>query len=147
MPGETGPVWLTDVRVADLVAESILLGACGRQFYELHAWVVMPNHAHMLILPLEPVREAMRWLKGSTACGANRILGRTGHEFWRRDFFDHYLRSSGEVWKFIDYIEANPVRAGLVCRPGDWRSSAGWKVRSLAGGTARPTYGGGSTVR
>jgi REP element-mobilizing transposase RayT len=107
----------------------------------------MPNHVHMLILPLEPVREVMRWLKGSTACGANRILERTGSEFWQRDFFDHYLRSSSQIWKFIDYIEANPVRSELVCSPGDWKwSSAGWKVRRLAGGTARPADGGGSEV-
>jgi REP element-mobilizing transposase RayT len=102
MPGKTGPVWLNNARVADLVAEAILIGECERKFYELHAWVVMPNHVHLLILPLEPVRETMRWLKGSTACGANRVLQRTGNDFWQRDSFDHYLRGSDEVWKFID---------------------------------------------
>jgi REP element-mobilizing transposase RayT len=68
-------MWLSDPRIADLVAQTILIGECERRFYELHAWVVMPNHVHLLIFPLVPVSVLMRWVKGSTARKANRILG------------------------------------------------------------------------
>jgi hypothetical protein len=42
----TGPRWLLDPRIADLVANAILTGDSERRFYQLGAWVVMPNHAH-----------------------------------------------------------------------------------------------------
>jgi hypothetical protein len=77
----SGPRWLHDPRIADLVADAILIGEIERYFYHLGAWVVMPNHAHLLILPVVPVQALMRWLKGSTARRANQILGRTGHPF------------------------------------------------------------------
>ena len=129
---------MNDPRVADLVAQTILIGAVEKRFYELHAWVVMPNHVHMLILPTEQVLAVMKWLKGRSAREANQILGRTGLPFWQRDSFDHYLRRSSDLWRFIDYIEANPVRAGLIGRPEDWKWSSAAR-RKLAGGAARPT--------
>ena len=130
VPGKPGSLWLADSRIADIVAQAILVGECERQFYELHAWAVMPNHVHLLIFPLVKVAALMRWLKGSTARRANQVLGRTGQSFWQDESFDRYLRSSNEVGKFVAYIEGNPVSAGLVNRPEDWRwSSAGWKNR------------------
>ena len=62
---ESGPLWLKDPRIADLVAETILVGDRERHFYDLCAWAVMPNHVHLLILPKVPVPVLMRWLKGS----------------------------------------------------------------------------------
>ena len=107
-----------------------------RRFYQLCAWAVMPNHVHLLILPLAPVPILMRWLKGSSARGANRILGRTGNPFWQDESYDHYLR--GSIERTIAYIEGNPVSAGLVASADLWPwSSAGWA--KTAGGTACPT--------
>src|SRR5437879_4175257 len=42
----SGPLWLRDPRIADLVSDTILIGDCARRFYRLCAWVVMPNHVH-----------------------------------------------------------------------------------------------------
>jgi putative transposase len=90
----------------------------------------MPNHVHLLILPQVPVPVLMRWLKGSTARSANRILGRTGQPFWQDESYDHYLRSSTPIERTIAYIEGNPVSAGLVDSAECWRwSSAGWRIR------------------
>jgi putative DNA methylase len=77
----SGPLWLQDPRIASLVSHSVLMGARERRFYHLRAWVVMPNHVHLLILPLVPVPMLMRWLKGSTARRANQLLNRTGQRF------------------------------------------------------------------
>jgi len=129
----SGPRWLQDARVADLVAQSILVGDCERQFYKLDAWVVMPNHAHLLIHPLVPVPVLMRWLKGSTARSANRILGRTGQPFWQDESWDHYLRHESQIERTAAYIEQNPVSAGLVCSAELWPwSSAGWQAKPPA---------------
>ncbi|MDQ6665478.1 MAG: transposase, partial [Acidobacteriota bacterium] len=48
----SGPLWLKDSQIADLVARAILIGDDERHFYHLCAWVVMPNHVHLLILLL-----------------------------------------------------------------------------------------------
>ena len=122
----TGPRWLHDRRIADLVAEAILIGDRERRFYDLGAWSVMPNHAHLLILPAVPVQVLMRWLKGSTARKANQILSRTGHPFWQPESWDHYLRSAAQIDRTAAYIERNPVSAGLVPSADRWPwSSAG----------------------
>ena len=55
-----GPKWLKDPRIANLVAHAVMIGEAERHFYEFSAWVVMPNHVHLLILPLVPVSVLMR---------------------------------------------------------------------------------------
>jgi REP element-mobilizing transposase RayT len=108
-----------------MVAETILSGAENRM-YDLLAWVVMPNHVHMLMLPKIDLRAIMQWLKGTTARQANMLLGRTGKPFWQAESYDRYARNSKERDRLADYIENNPVSAGLVTAPALWRwSSAG----------------------
>jgi len=127
----SGPTWLRHPQIADLVAHAILIGDDERQFYQLRAWVVMPNHVHLLILPQVPVTVLMRWLKGSTARHANRILGRTGQPFWQDESYDHYLRQANQVDRTVAYIEQNPVSAGLVGSAERWPwSSAGGQALS-----------------
>ncbi len=87
----------------------------------------MPNHVHLLIVPKVEVPVLMRWLKGSTARRANLILGRTGQPFWQDESYDHYLRNGKSVLRTVEYIERNPVSAGLARSVEEWRwSSAGW---------------------
>ena len=129
----SGPAWLRDPRIANLIAHAIVIGEVERHFYELRAWVVMPNHVHLLILPQVAVPVLMRWLKGSTARQANRILGRTGQAFWQDESWDHYLRNSDQLNRSIAYIEGNPVSAGLVASAENWPwSSAGWQAKPPA---------------
>jgi REP element-mobilizing transposase RayT len=129
----SGPLCLKDRRIANLVSHAVLIGADERRFYDLCAWVVMPNHVHLLILPLVSVPMLMRWLKRSTARSANRILGRTGQPFWQDESFDHYLRAASRLDRTIAYIEQNPVSAGLVCSAEHWpSSSAGWQAKPPA---------------
>lgn len=71
----SGTLWLSDTRVARQVAETIRAGE-SRKFYELSAWVVMPNHVHLLILPSKPLPQITHWTKGRTAREANLVLGR-----------------------------------------------------------------------
>ena len=138
----SGPLWLRDPRIADLVSDTILIGDCERRFYRLCAWVVMPNHVHLLIRPLAPVPVPMRGLKGSTARNANRILGRTGQPFWQDESFDRYLRRSSQIERTIDYIENNPVSARLVYSPDGWPwSSADWQAKPPAPPTANSAPG------
>jgi REP element-mobilizing transposase RayT len=95
-------------------------GACALNFYDLHAFAVMPNHVHLLISPKTLVSRIMNGLKGVTARDANSILSRKGKHFWQDESFDHWVRSPWEFDRIRTYIETNPVSAGLVVRPQDW---------------------------
>ena len=135
--GACGPLWLRDLRVASVVANALLHGETGRLFYQLRAWVVMPNYVHVLLRPKTPLPVIMRWLKGSTARQANLILGRTGKAFWQDESFDHRVRDEVELERIARYVENNPVTAGLAANPAEWP----WSSARLAGGSACPTIG------
>ena len=61
-----------------------------------------------------------QWIKGASAREANRILNRAGCPFWQDESFDHWCRNEAEFARIKQYIEWNPVKAGLVKRPDDW---------------------------
>jgi len=129
-----GPVWLKDSRVARIVADALLYGERERHLYELRAWVIMPNHVHVLLRPKTSVAAITRWLKGSTARQANLVLGRTGETFWQDESFDHRVRDEAELERVVTYIEGNPVSAGLAASVAEWP----WSSAALAGESACP---------
>jgi REP element-mobilizing transposase RayT len=122
---KSGPLWLADPEIAAYAEYPIVRGAeLGR--YLLHAYVIMPNHVHILLEPRLPLAKITGVIKGVAARDANATLGRYGKPFWQDESFDHWVRSSAEFARICHYIEWNPVRAGLVTRPQDWKwSSAG----------------------
>jgi len=87
---------------------------------ELRAWVVMPNHVHVLFKVGDtPMSRIVTDWKRYTAREANKVLGRSG-PFWAADFWDTYIRDDGHELKARRYIENNPVQAFLVRDPRDW---------------------------
>jgi len=130
-----GPTWLKDAKIARVVAEALIQGESEWLLYELRAWVIMPNHVHAIIRPQAPLSKIMRWLKGSTAKQANKILNRTGEPFWQGESFDHRVRDLFGLERVVRYVEYNPVAAGLVSRAELWP----WSSAGLAGGNACPT--------
>ena len=121
----SGPTYLALPGVAGLVGESIRFG--GVLDYDLHAWVVMPNHVHLLITPRSEVSKFLRKLKGFTAGQANRLLDRAGQTFWQEESYDRLVRSREEFKRIEAYILNNPVRAGLVrsAEEYQWSGKAG----------------------
>jgi REP element-mobilizing transposase RayT len=129
----SGPRWLQNTRVADAVSQVLLAGADVHGWYELAAWVVMPNHMHVLLEPRVPLRKALDNLKSGSARIANELLGRKGNPFWQDESYDRWVRSDIERQRIVRYIEKNPVKAGLVSRLEDWRwSSANWAAHGAA---------------
>ena len=63
----TGPMYLRQAPIADMVVEAIHYNATKLKQYELHAFVVMPNHTHLLVTPAIAVPKLTRSLKGITA--------------------------------------------------------------------------------
>ena len=69
----------------------------------------------------------MKSLKGASAREANRILSRTGEAFWQAESYDHWVRDETEWNRIANYIEENPVKAGLVRRAADYRWSSAFQ--------------------
>jgi putative transposase len=124
---QSGPQWLKNPQVAEMFVKALRHGETDRQIYELFAWVLMPNHVHVVCRPKEPLPEVMRWLKSTTGNRANQLLGQTGQRFWQREYYDHWIRSEPELCKLIRYVEQNPVSAGLVTEQEDWPWSSAAK--------------------
>jgi len=115
-----GPQWLTG-EVAQVV-EDVL----QRQECDLHAYVIMPNHVHMLVAPKIAPARLMQLIKGASAREANKILGSSGKPFWQHESYDHRVRTAEEFTKIQTYIENNPVKAGLAATPDAHRWSSAW---------------------
>lgn len=61
----------------------------------------------------------MNKLKGRSARAINKQLDRNG-PFWQRSFYDHALRREEDRLQLARYVVANPLRAGIVERLGDY---------------------------
>jgi len=86
----------------------------------VHGVVVMPDHVHMVFMPLTDeagdffgLAEIMSAIKGASAHCVNKLLRRRGH-VWQDESLDHILRSNENVRNKVEYICDNPVRKGLV---------------------------------
>ena len=92
----------------------------------MQAAIVMPEHVHLLLIPLEdgdgqpyPLKDIFKLIKGASARSLNKLTGRGG-PVWQEESFDHVLRSDESFEEKMEYIRQNPVRRGLVNRPEDY---------------------------
>jgi REP element-mobilizing transposase RayT len=110
------------------IARDLALDSClranGRK-YSLYATVVMPDHVHLICLPLTDnngsisIPEITRTIKSESAHRINKALIRTGR-VWQDESFDHVLRGDESLRKKTLYILENPVRAGLAEIPDQY---------------------------
>jgi putative transposase len=81
--------------------------------YQLHAFVIMPDHLHLLITPVESVEKSMQLVRGGFSFRAKRELEWDG-EIWQPGFTDHRIRDEEDWHRHIEYIRSNPIEAKLV---------------------------------
>jgi REP element-mobilizing transposase RayT len=125
-----GDCWLTRPEVASIVAGAIQFHA--RQRFDLHAWVLMPNHVHAVLRPHPnwTLSQILKSWKGFTAREANRLLKRTGMTFWQVESFDHLVRDDDDLHRCCHYTTTNPVTARLCQRPEEWPWSSAHRASS-----------------
>ena len=87
----------------------------------LLAWVLMPDHAHWLLQlgEGETLPDTVARLKSVSSHEVNRLLKRQGR-LWAHAYHDRALRHDDDMLAVARYIVANPIRAGLVRRVGDY---------------------------
>ena len=100
--------------------------------YDLIAYVVMPNHVHVLIndkgiVPLSEIVQAWKGYTGKkikewTIDNADQTVGVPRHltPIWHREYWDRFIRDEEHFYNAIDYILNNPVKAKLVKEIEDW---------------------------
>jgi REP-associated tyrosine transposase len=94
-----------------------LYGYKRRGAFQLHAFVVMPEHVHLLITPERTLERAMQLIKGGFSHSFGREFGThkgTHKEVWQRGFTDHRVRDVADFELHFLYIRHNPVKRGLV---------------------------------
>ena len=122
-------------------------GAREKHNFALLAYVIMPEHVHLIVFPLLPVYDVALFLKAikqSVARRAKHFLhhhnrvwlerltvqrgNRKVFRFWQTGpGYDRNIHSKDELFEKISYIHNNPVRRGLVSAPEEWKwSSASW---------------------
>ncbi len=120
----TGPHWLKNPAIAEMVAEAI--HHRNGKVYNLFAFCIMSNHVHMVFSVgrrssapyiVTKILENLKWY---TALKANQLLNRKG-QFWQHESYDHVVRKDGELERIIRYVLGNPVKAGLVAKWSQWR--------------------------
>ena len=88
--------------------------------YVLHAYVVMPDHVHCVLEPLQcdegkwfPLASILGLLRSYSARRINRSRQRKG-AFWQKEYIDRIIRDEDEYWQKLRYMQANPVELGLA---------------------------------
>jgi REP-associated tyrosine transposase len=83
--------------------------------YELHAFVVMPEHVHLMLTPALDVtlEHAVQLIKGGYSHALGAVIGRR-REVWQRGFTDHRIRDDADSVSHRNYIHENPVARRIV---------------------------------
>jgi putative transposase len=101
--------------------QQALLAAFDHQEVDIVAWVILPNHYHILVWlsDLTIVAPIFKGLHSRTSGLWNREDGKRGRTVWYH-YSDRAIRDEEHFYRAIDYIHANPVRHGYVQRSRDW---------------------------
>ncbi len=115
--------------------------SCAKHQVELWAYVIMPEHVHLLLHPTQASYSISRILSSLKQPVAKRAIhyvhthatsflrrmtdeqpnGKCSIRFWQRGGgYDRNLWSPRHIWATIDYIHMNPVRRGLCATDTDW---------------------------
>lgn len=102
----------------------MLADACEANDVRCFAWCLMPNHVHLILEPgnADGLRAVMSSVNTRFAQRINRREGCNGHLF--QDRFRSYPMDEAHLLVAARYVENNPVKAGMVARPADWRWSS-----------------------
>ena len=133
-----GRAFLSRDRTRECFAHAVRT-AKARHVFDVWAYVIMPEHVHLLIFPREQAYSISAVLKSIKQSVARRAIGRlrkenpaglvhlsTGHKdspyrFWQDGGgYDRNIRPDATLRRVIDYIHANPVRRSLVALPEEW---------------------------
>jgi putative transposase len=96
--------------------------------YKLHAFVVMPDHIHLLLTPQDITLErSIQLIKGGVS---HRLTSKL--PIWQRGFTDRRMRDRDDFLTYRSYIHHNPVRDRLCQQPEDYPYSSAYRKPNLS---------------
>jgi len=97
--------------------------------FRLHNFCIMPNHFHLLISPQDGTNlsRIVQWIKTYSAKRWNRFNNFKDH-LWGERFFARPITNMEEYAAVSDYIDQNPVKAGLVKNAQEWEASGAYYI-------------------
>ena len=111
---EKGHNQLCHDTIFNLIKESLQFRQDRGEFW-VHLLLLMPDHLHAIMSfspEVQMKRSISQW---------KRYISTHSRVVWQRDFFDHRLRQDESYVEKAHYIRMNPVRAGLIDSPEDWK--------------------------
>ena len=108
-----GACVLRDADCGQIVADALRF--FDSQRYHLDAWVIMPNHVHVIFHAIPPYmpKEILHPWKSYTANKINELLKQSG-ALWQRESYDHIIRSPAQLHHYRHYIAQNPIKAHIT---------------------------------
>ena len=98
-----------------------LLRSCANEGFDLVVYCFMPDHVHILVAGQSPNADVRRLVSTAKQRAAFHAANRFGVAVWQAGFFDRTLRAEETLADVVRYIVNNPVRAGLVPSPREYR--------------------------
>ena len=108
---------------------SVLKNAKDKYRFKLHNFCIMPTHIHLLITPADGTNlsRIIQWIKTRSARRWNYIYDLRDH-MWGERFFSRPIKDPQDFESISDYIDQNPVKAGLVQQAEDFELSGAYHV-------------------
>jgi len=104
-------------------------------YYKLHAFVVMPDHVHIILTPQGITLErAVGFIKGGFS---HRLAAKM--PVWQRGFTDHRIRDAADMEVRRTYLHMNPVRGRLVESPELYPYSSAYRAEKPTSGAQAPS--------
>jgi putative transposase len=107
----------------------VLRDAKNKFNFKLSNFCIMPTHIHLLITPAKgtSLSRIMQWIKTHSAKRWNGIHGSRDH-LWGERFFARAVKDPQDYFFIMNYIDQNPVKAGLALYPAGWKNGGAYYI-------------------
>jgi putative transposase len=111
----------------------VLRDAKDKFGFKLSNFCIMPTHIHLLITPASgdpqgtDLSRIIQWIKTHSAKRWNGIHGSKDH-LWGERFFARAVKDLQDYFSIMNYIDQNPVKAGLALYPADWKNGGAYYI-------------------
>ena len=97
----------------------------AKQRFELHEFVLMRDHVHLILTPSSqvPLEKAIQFIKGGFSFRAKKDLNLIG-EIWQKGYNEQRIKDARDYTEKAAYIQMNPVKAGYVDHPNQFPYSS-----------------------